>query len=85
MADSPESGALIRTFVQLGKTLGLETLAEGIEESAQYSQLERDQCDSGQGYLYARPLDADAVEAFLTARSVANFAATVETKMLDNP
>jgi diguanylate cyclase (GGDEF)-like protein len=70
MADSPESGALIRTLVQLGKTLGLETLAEGIEESAQYSQLEREQCDSGQGYLYARPLDADAVEAFLTARSV---------------
>ena len=72
MADSPESGALIRTLVQLGKTLGLETLAEGIEESAQYALLERDQCDSGQGYLYARPLDADAVEAFLTARSVAN-------------
>jgi diguanylate cyclase (GGDEF)-like protein len=70
MADSPESGALIRTLVQLGKTLGLETLAEGIEESAQYSQLERDQCDSGQGYLYARPLDADAVEAFLAARSL---------------
>jgi diguanylate cyclase (GGDEF)-like protein len=69
MADSPESGALIRTLVQLGKTLGLETLAEGIEESAQYSQLEREQCDSGQGYLYARPLDADDVEAFLTARS----------------
>ena len=72
MADSPESGALIRTLVQLGKTLGLETLAEGVEESAQYVLLERDQCDSGQGYLYARPLDADAVEAFLTARSVAN-------------
>jgi EAL domain-containing protein (putative c-di-GMP-specific phosphodiesterase class I) len=69
MADSPESGALIRTLVQLGKTLGLETLAEGIEECEQYSQLEREQCDSGQGYLYARPLDVDAVEAFLAARS----------------
>ena len=32
MAESPESGVLIRTLVQLGKTLGLETLAEGIEE-----------------------------------------------------
>ena len=78
MADSPESGALIRTLVQLGKTLGLETLAEGIEESAQYSQLERDQCDSGQGYLYARPLDADAVEAFLTARSATDVAGSTE-------
>jgi EAL domain-containing protein (putative c-di-GMP-specific phosphodiesterase class I) len=70
MADSPESGALIRTLVQLGKTLGLETLAEGIEESEQYSQLQREQCDSGQGYLYARPLEVDAVEAFLAARAV---------------
>jgi diguanylate cyclase (GGDEF)-like protein len=69
MADSPESGALIRTLVQLGKTLGLETLAEGIEETAQYSQLERDHCDSGQGYLYARPLDPVDVEAFVTARA----------------
>jgi len=85
MADSPESGALIRTLVQLGKTLGLETLAEGIEESAQYSQLEREHCDSGQGYLYARPLDADAVEAFLTARSVMRSATSetvAETKVL---
>jgi diguanylate cyclase (GGDEF)-like protein len=84
MADSPESGALIRTLVQLGKTLGLETLAEGIEESAQYSQLERDNCDSGQGYLYARPLDADAVEAFLTARSATNWVTTTETEVLED-
>jgi diguanylate cyclase (GGDEF)-like protein len=76
MADSPESGALIRTLVQLGKTLGLETLAEGIEETAQYSQLEREQCDSGQGYLYARPLDPGAVEAFLAARSAKSVAST---------
>jgi diguanylate cyclase (GGDEF)-like protein len=71
MAKSPESGALIRTLVQLGKTLGLETLAEGIEECEQYSQLEREHCDSGQGYLYARPLEVEAVETFLAARSVA--------------
>jgi hypothetical protein len=69
MADSPESGALIHTLVQLGKSLGLQTLAEGIEESAQYSQLEREHCDSGQGYIFARPLEADALEAFLLARS----------------
>ena len=69
MADSPESGALIHTLVQLGKSLGLETLAEGIEETEQYSALEREHCDSGQGYLFARPLEADAVEAFLASRS----------------
>ena len=31
-------------------------------------QLEREECDSGQGYLYARPLDADAVLPFLVDR-----------------
>jgi diguanylate cyclase (GGDEF)-like protein len=78
MAESPESGALIRTLVQLGKTLGLETLAEGIEECGQYSQLEREQCDSGQGFLYARPLEVDAVEAFLAARGAATAPASTE-------
>ncbi len=68
MADSPESGALLRTLVQLGKALGPETVAKGIEECAQYSQLEREHCDSGQGYLYARPLDVDSVQTFLAAR-----------------
>jgi diguanylate cyclase (GGDEF)-like protein len=65
MADSRESGALIHTLVQLGKSLGLETLAEGIEETDQYSQLEQEECDSGQGYLFARPLEAGAVKEFL--------------------
>lgn len=72
MAESPESAALVRTLVQLGKTLGIETLAEGIEDLEQYSQLEREHCDSGQGYLYARPLDVEAVESFLTTRMMAS-------------
>jgi diguanylate cyclase (GGDEF)-like protein len=80
MADSPESGALIHTLVQLGKSLGLQTLAEGIEESSQYSQLEREHCDSGQGYIFGRPLEADAVEAFLLARSLGGSSADTSTK-----
>ena len=66
MAESPEASALIRTLVQLGKTLGLETLAEGIEDQQQYVQLEREECDSGQGYLFARPLEPEALVAFLS-------------------
>jgi diguanylate cyclase (GGDEF)-like protein len=75
MADSPEAGVLIRSLVQLGKTLGLETLAEGIEATGQYAQLAREHCDSGQGYLFGRPLETDAVEHFLAARSAAEHAA----------
>jgi len=67
LADGSDSGALIRTLVQLGKSLGIETLAEGIEDSAQLHELQREQCDSGQGYLLARPLTAEGLEQLLSA------------------
>jgi diguanylate cyclase (GGDEF)-like protein/PAS domain S-box-containing protein len=57
--------AIIRTLVQLGKTLEIETLAEGIEMPDQLEKLQEEQCDQGQGFLFARPLDVAAVEAFL--------------------
>jgi diguanylate cyclase (GGDEF)-like protein len=78
MADSPEAGVLIRSLVQLGKTLGLETLAEGIEATGQYAQLAREHCDSGQGYLFGRPLETGAVEHFLAARSAAEHAVPLD-------
>jgi EAL domain-containing protein (putative c-di-GMP-specific phosphodiesterase class I) len=62
---NPESEALVRTLVQLGSALSIETLAEGIEQEQQLSFLRNEHCDSGQGFLLARPLGADAVEAFL--------------------
>ena len=65
ISDSAESSALIRTLVQLGKQLGLKTLAEGIEQHEQFCQLQHEECDSGQGFMFARPLAADAVETFL--------------------
>jgi diguanylate cyclase (GGDEF)-like protein len=65
IASSHEAGALMHTLIQLGKTLGLETLGEGIEEPAQLEQLKREECDSGQGFLFARPLDVEAVTRFL--------------------
>jgi diguanylate cyclase (GGDEF)-like protein len=65
IAASEESAALIHTLVQLGKTLQIETLAEGIEEQVQLKTLQREHCDHGQGFLFSRPLDASAVEAFL--------------------
>jgi diguanylate cyclase (GGDEF)-like protein len=65
IATSQESGALMHTLIQLGKALGLETLGEGIEERAQLEQLKHEECDSGQGFLFARPLDVEAATRFL--------------------
>jgi EAL domain-containing protein (putative c-di-GMP-specific phosphodiesterase class I) len=65
IASSKESAALIHTLVQLGKALQIETLAEGIEDQTQLKTLQREHCDNGQGFLFSRPLDVQAIEAFL--------------------
>jgi diguanylate cyclase (GGDEF)-like protein len=69
IAASKEAAALIRTLVQLGKALQIETLAEGIEDQVQLETLQREHCDHGQGFLFSRPLDVSAVEAFLQSSS----------------
>jgi diguanylate cyclase (GGDEF)-like protein len=63
MAKSSEGDALLHTLMQLGKALNLETLAEGIEEPGQLTQLRSEECDVGQGFLFAKPLSADEMEA----------------------
>jgi len=62
IADTTESAALVHTLVQLGKVLGLETIAEGIETDDQRIRLEDEQVDTGQGFLFARPLSVDDVD-----------------------
>ncbi|HLM85372.1 MAG TPA: EAL domain-containing protein [Solirubrobacteraceae bacterium] len=65
LADNPEGETLLRTLVKLGKALSMQTVAEGIEREHQLALLLDEQCDSGQGFLFARPLTVDAAEAFL--------------------
>jgi diguanylate cyclase (GGDEF)-like protein len=62
-----EGETLIHTLVQLGKALAIETFAEGIEEQQELSLLREEDCDSGQGFLFARPLDAAATRDFFVA------------------
>jgi EAL domain-containing protein (putative c-di-GMP-specific phosphodiesterase class I) len=59
-----ESKSVVHALVQLGKALSIETLAEGIEQPQELSYLQEAECDSGQGFLCARPLAVPAVEAF---------------------
>jgi diguanylate cyclase (GGDEF)-like protein len=67
MAKSPEGDALLHTLMQLGKALHLETVAEGIEEHSQLTQLQTEECDVGQGFLFARPLLPDEVPVAFSA------------------
>ncbi len=59
-----EGETLIRTLVQLGKALSIETFAEGIEQHQELSLLRDEDCDNGQGFLFSRPLDVADTEAF---------------------
>ncbi|HSZ12627.1 MAG TPA: EAL domain-containing protein [Solirubrobacteraceae bacterium] len=65
MTSSPESETILQSLVALGRALSIETLAEGIEQSHELAALQDQSCDSGQGFLYARPLDAADTSAFL--------------------
>jgi diguanylate cyclase (GGDEF)-like protein len=60
-----EGETLIHTLVQLGKSLSIETFAEGIEQQEELSLLRGENCDSGQGFLFARPLGVADTEKFL--------------------
>jgi diguanylate cyclase (GGDEF)-like protein len=65
LALSREAHALTHTLIQLGKALGLQTLAEGVEQHSQVRELQREGCDLAQGFLFARPLAPDVMERFL--------------------
>jgi diguanylate cyclase (GGDEF)-like protein len=65
LASSADADALANTLIQLGKTLGIQTLAEGVEEPSQARQLRAAGCDLAQGFLFARPLTPEALERFI--------------------
>src|SRR5690606_7193943 len=56
---SQESRTVIKSIVDLGKSLGLKSTAEGIEDDETLSYLREIGCDAAQGYLIARPLAAE--------------------------
>ncbi|GAA2782312.1 putative bifunctional diguanylate cyclase/phosphodiesterase [Crossiella cryophila] len=62
--------AVVRSIVELGHSLGLQVVAEGVEEDAAKEALVRMGCDIAQGYLISRPLSEDRFEAWLRARTV---------------
>ncbi len=65
IGSSSDASALVTTLVQLGKTLHLTTLGEGIETVEQLSELRRAGCDLAQGFLLARPLAAEKIDEML--------------------
>jgi diguanylate cyclase (GGDEF)-like protein len=62
---SPESAAIVTSCIELAHALSVTVVAEGVETAAQLSRLTELDCDIAQGYLYSRPLRAEALHALL--------------------
>ena len=60
----PEDKAIVSAIINMSKSLGLLTIAEGVETIGQLSYLEEQGCDEIQGYYFSKPLPQEAFEAF---------------------
>jgi diguanylate cyclase (GGDEF)-like protein len=65
LLDSENASAVIRGIVSLARSLGMKTIAEGVECQRQATELKDAGCDSIQGYLVSRPLDSEALAEFM--------------------
>jgi len=90
--DDPKRGAgVVHAIIEIGSGLGLTTVAEGIETRTQLRRLRELGCPLGQGYLFAKPLERDAMAAlvartggpaFATETSLADVLVALKTKGL---
>ncbi len=67
IGDSPQDGVLAEAIVQLGHTLHLQTVAEGIEEPQQVAGLRALGCQFGQGFYFAKPLAEEQIDELLSS------------------
>jgi diguanylate cyclase (GGDEF)-like protein/PAS domain S-box-containing protein len=59
---------IVRTIVSLARALGMDVVAEGVENAAQVAQLQILHCDYAQGYYFARPMEASQLVQLLESR-----------------
>jgi diguanylate cyclase (GGDEF)-like protein/PAS domain S-box-containing protein len=68
LGKSERNAKIVASIVSLGRSLGLEIVAEGVETEEQRLQLEVLGCQYGQGYLFAKPMDEARARGLLTDR-----------------
>jgi EAL domain-containing protein (putative c-di-GMP-specific phosphodiesterase class I) len=65
IGEDVEDTAIVQMVIDLAHTLGMETVAEGVESEWQAKELRRMGCDMGQGYYFSEPLPVESVLGFL--------------------
>jgi diguanylate cyclase (GGDEF)-like protein len=65
VAKGKQGAALVRAIIGVGQALELKVVAEGVEDVGQVGRLQALNCRLAQGYYFSRPLDSEAMEAYL--------------------
>ncbi len=68
ISSDPEDKAIVSAVISMAQSLGLQTIAEGVETEEQLNFLREQKCDEVQGYYFARPLNTAQFEAFMRDR-----------------
>jgi EAL domain-containing protein (putative c-di-GMP-specific phosphodiesterase class I) len=69
LATDPEDAVIVRAIIQMAHSLGLRTIAEGVESKHVLDHLRIYHCDEAQGYFHGRPMPAEAFMAYLASRA----------------
>ncbi|WP_397451489.1 putative bifunctional diguanylate cyclase/phosphodiesterase [Pseudomonas sp. NA-150] len=74
LIDDDDDATIVRAIIQLGKSLGMQVIAEGVETAEQEAYIISEGCHEGQGYHYSKPLPARELLAYLKQAQRSNAA-----------
>ena len=60
-----DDATIVRAIIQLGRSLNMQVIAEGVESAEQEAYITALGCNEGQGYYYSRPLSASAFDDWI--------------------
>ena len=66
ITDDPDDKAIVGAIINMARSLGIQTIAEGVETEAQLDYLREEGCNEVQGYLFSKPMTADTFESYIT-------------------
>ena len=67
LSGKPDGDAIIRAIAGLGKSLGMTTIAEGVETAEQMQRIRAEGCTDVQGYLISKPVPAEELSTFFAS------------------
>ena len=74
LLDDDDDATIVRAIIQLGKSLGMQVIAEGVETAEQEAYIISEGCHEGQGYHYSKPLPSRELSAYLKQAQRSNAA-----------